>query len=73
MSFAKISLPIIISGVIRGAVVVSLSVSFMFRDLEYLNNFRDQNGLEATFVYRRVEIEVTLLRLFKSIFKRFLD
>ena len=53
--------------------MVSLSVSFMFRDLEYLNNFRDQNGLEATFVYRRVEIEVTLLRLFKSIFKRFLD
>lgn len=59
-----------ILGTVNGEVVVSFHVSFRFRDLEYVYNLRDQNGPEAISIYRKVEIEVRFIIIFRCVFIR---
>ena len=40
--------------------MVPILAAFRFRDLEYIYNFRDRNGVEATSIAHKIETEVIM-------------
>ena len=51
---------VFLSGSTKGEVVVPILAAFRFRDLEYIYNFRDRNGVEATSIAQKIETEVIM-------------
>eukprot|EP00795_Rhopilema_esculentum_P001382 gene1382-15786_t len=45
-------------GTIKGELIYQVKVSFIFRDLEFYDNFRDLTGIEARYAHRKVEAEL---------------